>query len=400
MRRQPLVLLLVTLAIVAIANVASELGKPVSRALSDRERDGPRAWPSRNKEEERMGAETTGTWSKPLALVFKMLRLHKVQKHQLFERRRFRFWVQYMKLFHPKNPERAMLLTLHSIHNDKDVATMILNAKQVTKTERLATRLQTEQLQLWKTQNKPPEDVFEWLQLDTKKAKDLAPLVSNPEYATWKEYVKLISKKPEEVKEKMAHTLTTQSADLGLTLMVSASKKKEHLKEVATALHQGQLEMWKREKIKADNLFEGLQLNLLLERQDASLDAFLQSPVFGTWKEYVVATTKPEDVHQVMVQTLAKYLDKENLFNYRLMRLLIVSKYSDDPSVAALATQLQQAQLELWLEMKVSPADVHQRMDLKKNSWMDFFRKKSDEENVWRKYKNDFKAMEKKERQT
>ncbi|KAI9919826.1 hypothetical protein PsorP6_015615 [Peronosclerospora sorghi] len=316
MRRQPLVLLLVTLATVAIANVASELGKPVSRALSDGERDGRSARPSRNKEEERMGAETTATWAEH---VFKMLRLHKV--NQLFERRRFLLWVQYMKLFHPKNPERAMLFTLYSVHDDKVVAAMIMDAKQGWKTKMLATKLQREQLQLWKRQNKSPADVFEWLKLDNKKAEDLDPLINIPEFYTWMRYLYRIMEKPEDVRKMMAQTLTTQYTDQGLTLMLTASKKKEYLKKLARVLQLGQLEMWQINGKSPDD-------------------------------KYLQLISNPKNVEWVMVQTLTtRYNDQP------LAQLLLRSKYKhgDLTSMRQLAAALQETQLAMWLTKGVTP---------------------------------------------
>ncbi|KAI9920119.1 hypothetical protein PsorP6_015624 [Peronosclerospora sorghi] len=306
MRRQPLVQLLVTLATVAIANVASELGKPVSRALSDGESDGPSAWPSRNKEEERMGAETTATWAEHL---FKTLRLHKV--NQLFERRRFRLWVQFMKLFHRENPERAMLLTLHSMYKDEEVATMILNAKRVSKTQSFAKKLQKEQLQLWKSKNKSPEDVFVWLQLDNKEAKDLATLVSNPEFDTWIEYLILITEQPEEVDRAILQALTTHSTDQAVAEMIIKAKQVSETEAFATKLQKEQLQLWKRQNKSPEDVFVWLQLNNKIDEDVAPL---VNNPEFHAWMEYLnLITENPEKVEEIMVETLKAHYTVQEL---------------------------------------------------------------------------------------
>ncbi|KAI9920196.1 hypothetical protein PsorP6_015619 [Peronosclerospora sorghi] len=365
MRRQPLVQLLVTLAIVAIANVASELGKPVSRALSDGESDGPSAWPSRNKEEERMGAETTPSWAEHL---FKMLRLHNV--NQLFERRRFRLWVQIMKLFHRKNPESAMLLTLHSMYKDEEVATMIMAAKRVSKTQSFAKKLQEEQLQLWKREKKSPEEVFVWLQLDNKEARDLVPLVSNPEFVTWKEYLKLIAEKPEEVKKMMVETLLAQYTEQKLAQMLRASTDKEHLKIMTAAdqekmknmAHELQLQMWQTTGKSPDDVFDLLQLGKVKNDGQRDLSALIKSPRFDTWKEYIRSKYSLEEVNKVMIETLTtRYSDQGDK---GLAQLLLPSRYKDSDltSVKELVKALQVTQQQLWVEKKVAPETVSRWM--------------------------------------
>ncbi|KAI9920060.1 hypothetical protein PsorP6_015598 [Peronosclerospora sorghi] len=356
MRRQPLVLLLVTLAIIAIANVASELGKPVSRALSDGERDGRSARPSHNKEEERMGAETTATWAEHL---FKMLRLHKVNR--LFERRRFRLWGQFMKLFHRENPEKAMLLTLNSVYDDDErVAMLILHAKRVSKTKRLATKLQEEQLELWKSQNKSPDDVFAWLQLNKENPKDLAPLVSNPEFDTWMEYLNLITEKPEEVNDQMVETVFAHYNDQELAQIIRALTDKEHLKKMKAVdqekmknmAHVLQLPLWQTTRKSPDDVFELLELGKLVGDEDQDLSALFKSPQFNTWMEYFQLISEPEDVNKRMVQTLtARYNDQD------LAQLLLRSKYKhgDLSSMKQLAADLQVTQLRLWLDKGVTP---------------------------------------------
>ncbi|KAI9920426.1 hypothetical protein PsorP6_015640 [Peronosclerospora sorghi] len=229
MRRQPL-LLLVTFAFVAVANVAP------SSALGYGESGDPSAGPSRNKEEERIGAVS----------VFKMLRLHKVTD-QLFERRRFRLWVQYMKLFNQYS-EAAIMLTLNSVYEDKKVAAIIIEAKKVSKTEAIATELQKLQLEMWTYHEKSPADVFEWLQLKNKEAKDLAPLFRNPEFRTWKKYLKLTSEQPKDVNRRMVLALTTHYKNKRLAQLILSTKYKadedRKVKRLAKTLQVAQLQLW------------------------------------------------------------------------------------------------------------------------------------------------------------
>ncbi|KAI9920421.1 hypothetical protein PsorP6_015644 [Peronosclerospora sorghi] len=355
MRRQPLGLL-VTFAFVAVAKVAP------SSALGHGERDDSSVWPSRNKEEERID---------PVA-VFKTLRLHKVKDQpQLFKNQWFHGWVRYMKLHHREDPEKAMLLTLNNVFDDQKVAAMIIEAKQVSKTKKLATELQEAQLQIWKSQTKSPDDVFAYLQL-SKLMEDQVEnpwtLFESPRFDMWTAYLEKFGNEID-VNEVIVQTLTTHSTDQAVAEMIMEAKqtylemtlKKEDVNKVivqtltthfndqvvaaiiieskqvseteaiSTELQKAQLQLWKSQNKSPNDVYALVQVRKHIDDQARDLLTLYKSPRFGMWKTYLEMTLEEEIyVIEVIRENLLTHYPANRLLDLLTTTLFKAEKHSSE----------------------------------------------------------------------
>ncbi|KAG3162266.1 hypothetical protein PI124_g22040 [Phytophthora idaei] len=114
----------------------------------------------------------------------------------------------------PNNAGEAMMSTLMTRYSDDVLSTMIIAAKQTPNTKDIATKLQTEQLQVWASRGKPADEVFTRFNLK-EKAQSLDDLVDDAQFAPW----------------------------------LNAAKNVESTKKLATDLQKGQLDNWLAQKV-------------------------------------------------------------------------------------------------------------------------------------------------------
>ncbi|KAE9085099.1 hypothetical protein PF005_g21107 [Phytophthora fragariae] len=125
--------------------------------------------------------------------VFKLLRLNK-DGDRVFKSLMLSSWVSYVTKLEDKNPDKLMLSVLKTSYNDEILTNMLVAAQKVPRTKTFAASLQE---QLWISQGKTADDIFQLLKLD----QEGKNLLNSGEFSTWVSYVTKLNKldeKPDE----------------------------------------------------------------------------------------------------------------------------------------------------------------------------------------------------------
>lgn len=118
--------------------------------------------------------------------LFTLLRLDK-EGEALFKSTMFNTWASYAKLLDKENPEKLMVSAMKTHYSDGNLASIIAAARENSRTEAVASRLQQE---LWLSQDKTSKDIFKLLKLD----KDGQRFIENPQLGTWVSYCSKLAK--------------------------------------------------------------------------------------------------------------------------------------------------------------------------------------------------------------
>ncbi|CAI5715235.1 unnamed protein product [Peronospora effusa] len=122
--------------------------------------------------------------------VFALMKLDKAGE-KLFEKPEIITWVEYLDQYNKMYAGKlgpVSLLFLMSKNNEKTFVHMLIAAKEVPSTEELAVRVQAKLTLLWLRQQRPPDAIFELLNLHEDDFL-LPGLFDNPLFAAWMKYV-------------------------------------------------------------------------------------------------------------------------------------------------------------------------------------------------------------------
>ncbi|GMF27326.1 unnamed protein product [Phytophthora lilii] len=121
--------------------------------------------------------------------VFALLKLGKAGD-QVFRSSMFTFWTKYLDDYNIANPDRktSVISALSVSHSDEAVFKFLESAKKIPSTEKLATKLQAEQLEYFLKKRKSPEDVAVVLNVQDK---------TDANWQKWKNYQR--KKRPTEI---------------------------------------------------------------------------------------------------------------------------------------------------------------------------------------------------------
>ncbi|KAE8951051.1 hypothetical protein PR003_g34987, partial [Phytophthora rubi] len=106
----------------------------------------------------------------------------------------FSTWESYVTKLDKTNPDKLMLSVLKTGYNDESLANMLISAQKLPRTKPFAGRLQKE---LWISQDKTADDIFQLLKLDQQGEN----IFDTGEFSTWVSYVTKLNKldeKPDE----------------------------------------------------------------------------------------------------------------------------------------------------------------------------------------------------------
>ncbi|KAG6953581.1 hypothetical protein JG687_00012314 [Phytophthora cactorum] len=189
--------------------------------------------------------------------VFKLLRLDDTGT-KLFETPQFTTWTSYVDDFNRNNHNEAVssISLLAKRYNEATLSEMLEAAKKVSSTESIATKLQTQQNELWLSQKKSPDDVFKLLKLNEP---DLAVLI-DPKLSAWSSYLKEFNLANPGKETTLLATLTSHYTDLGVAQLLQEGKKFTLTKEVSEDLQNAQFARWFYEKKTQDDIFNLLNL--------------------------------------------------------------------------------------------------------------------------------------------
>ncbi|KAE8997777.1 hypothetical protein PF011_g15330 [Phytophthora fragariae] len=173
--------------------------------------------------------------------IFKLLRLDK-DGDKVFESLNFDMWVSYVTKLDKKNPDKLMLSVLKTRYNDDRLQSMIITAQKVPQTKPFAARMQDE---LWISEGKTADDIFQLLKLNRENMFD------SGELSTWVSYVTKLNKlddRPDEFA--VISELQERFGNAELAMMISAALiRSDPNKNIIKSLQTLQFKRWLAEGI-------------------------------------------------------------------------------------------------------------------------------------------------------
>ncbi|KAL4114920.1 hypothetical protein PRIC2_013817 [Phytophthora ramorum] len=255
----------------------------------------------------------------------------------------FSTWVKYLDDFNAQYSakETTLFHVLTKRFEDEPLAKIIAFGKTLDSTKAVATKLETQQMQVWLTSGKSSDDVFTLLKLD--KAPD--NFFDNPLYKTWSSYMNVYNNKHPGKQTNLFKTLTTKCKDKPLIKILEEAKKFPNLESTASKLQTEKIQSHLASKESPDEVFNLLGLG------DA-WDNVLGNPLFKVWLDYV------------------KKFDRENPGKKTDWYLALHAAYGDggvesmvnkglqNPSTVKIAEKVQGGLLKRWLINEESPDDT------------------------------------------
>ncbi|KAF1773261.1 hypothetical protein GQ600_12456 [Phytophthora cactorum] len=285
-----------------------------------------------------------------------------------------RAWISYMKRFNTANlPKKTSLIaTLTAHYGDEGMAKIIEGAKQVSSTASIAKRLESELMQLWLGQKHSVDDVFKLLKLD--EAGD--QLFAQPQVVAWAKYVDEFNELHPDKQVSLFSALTARYPnEETLVKMLIATKKSPSVENIAVRVQSEQTKLWQANKksrptLTADktsrtqNFAKRLRSELLREwydtlkpgdfvfkalKLDKTGSKVFERSLFALWKEYMeFVSLKDPRIKVNMLTPLIKVYGERKLVK-------ILTTAENVPSTKTIATNLQEALLNRWLDDKKKP---------------------------------------------
>ncbi|OWZ12381.1 Avirulence (Avh) protein [Phytophthora megakarya] len=209
--------------------------------------------------------------------VFIKLKLNSPNKN-VFENPAFLKWTQYVDDLNQKNlnkKPKLMIQTLSKYYDDIQLSSMLEAAKKVDSTRAVATKLQAEQMKIWKSGGVTPYQLFNAFNLNLFDD-GVTNLFASPGMRTWIKYA-------DEVKPGTTTVLDTLRAayrdDTVLSKVLTAGMKDPSTEKLATELQAMQVNRWLDNLQPPDNVFKLLSL-------DKGAEGLLSNPQLRTWVNY------------------------------------------------------------------------------------------------------------------
>ncbi|POM64195.1 Secreted RxLR effector peptide protein [Phytophthora palmivora] len=211
-------------------------------------------------------------------VVFTKLKLNTAGE-KLFENPKFLDWVKYVDDYN-KNPDK-----------------MLEAAKQVKSTNSIATRLQTEQMSMWKTADITADELFQIYRLH-----DGVP--AYPAINIWMRYADEFAPG---TKTTLFETLQKHYSDNAFSQVVIAMMKVPSTEKLAVDLQKQQIRLWLDKLESPENVFKHLML-------DKGADNLLANPQFKVWTGYALEFQKHAKGTQMsVIDTLMKNYTPKNM---------------------------------------------------------------------------------------
>ncbi|KAG6950381.1 hypothetical protein JG688_00014179 [Phytophthora aleatoria] len=281
--------------------------------------------------------------------VFGLLKLNKLlpiswMSSDLFSKPGLTTWIKYLDDFNEANPDKktTLISILSSRYSDKALANMLIEANKVQSTSSIAKRIQAEQIQLWLKIGKKPEDIFTLLQLE--KAGDT--LFENPLFSAWIKYADDFRLLHNTDLATMP-TLTNHYSDEVVAKMIMKAYENPNTKNIAKRLESELQRDWLFAKQSPYDAF--IIMNL-----DKTLDNVFEKPLFHIWYNYGLYVNK---------MNLGENWNPAAALTYiyggdgKLADVLMAAEKV--PSTKAMATEMQNWQVTLWLHRMMKPERVY-----------------------------------------
>ncbi|ETO70187.1 hypothetical protein F444_13307, partial [Phytophthora nicotianae P1976] len=279
------------------------------------------------------------------AKVFKLLELNKAGGN-LVDNPQVSAWLSYVADFEtkfPKQSEKAIpMVTRH--FDDETLSKIFREAKQTPSTASIANKLDGELIEHWTDTKTLPKTMFKLLELNRAGDK----LLEAPQFATWLTYVDNFYSRNR--RNPRVSIMTSYYGDEALTRLLIKAMQTPSEANLATKLHEEQLQSWIYSRKLPGDVFKFLSL-------DKAGEKLFDHPQFMKWVKYVEDLNKVHpDKKTTLMSVLAKQYDSEGL-----VKLLQSAK--NNPSWSKLVLQLETEQK--WMA-KGTPNDYFKQLKLDK----------------------------------
>ncbi|KAG7389269.1 hypothetical protein PHYPSEUDO_010827 [Phytophthora pseudosyringae] len=276
--------------------------------------------------------------------VFALLKLDEAGD-QLFAQPQVLTWMKYLDDFNGAhlNEHITVFAALTTHFDEKTLAQMLIEAKKIPSTEKIAIGVQAEQIKKWLHDTKSPSDVFTLLDLKD----EGSSLFTSPLFTAWLKYTDEFNMLDPEAKAVLSFsTLKKHYSDDALAKMVIAASKAPSTSNLAKRLHSEQLREWYSSLKPPELVFKALKL-------DKTGSKLLERSLFTVWKEYVefISTMDPRIKANLLTPLIKVYGER------KLAKILVAAE--NVPGTKKLAMDLQDKQLNRWLAEKKSPTTVY-----------------------------------------
>lgn len=305
--------------------------------------------------------------------VFSLLKLDDVEL-RLFEQPQIVTWAKYLDDFKKANPtsETTLLLFLNSRYDDSDLVSMLIAAKNVPQTEKLAIRIQAEMTALWLKETVEPADVFTMLKLD-----EIGySILGNPLFAAWVKYTDDFREIHYGTKLTTISVLRQYYSDFVLTNMLLMAVRSPTTSAVSRQLLQEQVRSWYFARLDPAEVFTLLKIG-------EAKTPLLENPLYYIWHNfasYYKSLRPKEDMTPIAV--LRQRYNEDDL-------LTTLLKAWEVPHTKIMAEQLLKAQLERWLKAQTDPKSVFSLLRVENTAEDDIRRL------LYEDYLSDFKRLSK-----
>ncbi|KUF91831.1 hypothetical protein AM588_10004171 [Phytophthora nicotianae] len=301
--------------------------------------------PSTKSMAQRMEDELFKGWITNLKtpdVVFMYLTLNKAGE-KVFENPLWSMYTKYLDHFNKVVPmnQTTMISAFARNYDREALAKILIAAKKDLRTERLASKLYTEQIQRWLTTKDPPDEIFKALKLD----EVTDDIFTSPLFNTWSAYLDDFNAKFPDEKVSMIDTFRTNSDDAFLAKMFVNAKEIPAMEQLATKLQADQLQRWLANRDTPDDIFRALKLN-------AAVDDVLANPLLNTWATYL------EDFNAKFPRSKVSMIDtfREFFGDKALVKMLVAAK--EVASTKKIAMDLETSLINKWILTKKTPTIV------------------------------------------
>ncbi|KAK1941023.1 hypothetical protein P3T76_007729 [Phytophthora citrophthora] len=275
--------------------------------------------------------------------VFVLLKLDKAGD-QLFSQSQVLTWVKYLDDY---NEEYKKSITIFSFlkpkYKEETLVQMLIAAEKAPNTKKIAVAAQTEQTKLWLNEMKTPDDVFTLLKLK----EEQSALFSSPLFPAWLKYLDEFNLLDPEAKVVLPFTTLKKHYEVeALAKMILSASKDPSTSDLAKKLHSEQLREWYSSLKPPELLFKALKL-------DKTGSKLFERSLFTVWKEYVefIKLMDPTIKSNLLTPLIKIYGEK------KLAKILVTAEKV--PKTKKIATELQELQINRWLNEKKAPKMVY-----------------------------------------
>ncbi|OWZ18163.1 RxLR effector protein [Phytophthora megakarya] len=287
--------------------------------------------------------------------IFDLLKLDQM-RYDLFEKPELLTWVKYVDEYNKMYPKREVSLfeNMRPLVDESALVPMLITAKGISSTERIALRVQAEQTTYWLKTKKTPENIFLLLRLD----KEEGNLLANPIFDAWIKYADdfrdMYPKESLNAIAMMEDFFTKQK----IASMIADAANSPNTKTLAHRLNTEQLNNWITSKKSPVALFSDLELT-------KAGDKIFQDPVISIWLKYVELYNEKMPKNK---RTSVVYLLKNRFGFERLGGMLVdveknggsistsqVSKMLDSLSLRMATNTVKPEEMYKWLHVEDRP---------------------------------------------